>query len=573
MNNKHKIFGIHLKKRKIALLFFLYEAIFLIISNATETNKDRFSAEDLIKFLRSRQHLKTQAAIENYDNTKCGFWLNAEIVKNWNKFTELQKAEISYLMQPPSMQCTTSVGHFRIMYDTVGENMPSLLDESNAPIPGTSRAYVDSVGRIFNYVWEVLIEQMEFEKPPIKDSLYEVYIENIYEFGVTMFDDPPINNSEPYRYYSYIIIDNDFCEKRTKGMAGLKVTAAHEFHHAIQLGYGFWPNDIYANELTSTWIEDVVYTDVNDYYYELPKYFFSYITYSSYITGGFWAGRPFYFYDPQMAGYERCIWAHFLSKKYGQNIMRKIWEKMQTKPFLESTDDILHQYNTNLAAAFGEFTYWNYFTADRANPDKYYPEGEHYPRFRPLQQTNLSSNSITMNANVYELSSTMYECAIGIDTISIIVANIDVRAGINREFSERNLQITISTSNIEPPYTQLANGARVKISVSDNIENWHYFIPEISKHRDASPNPCILSKSNQLQLPIEDDIAKIAEVYFYAPSLELAYFGTFNVAYEYGTRFISVPTAVIKEKLASGIYIVVAKTFRKNYKWKVAIIK
>jgi len=78
----------------------------------------------------------------------------------------------------------------------------------------------------------------------------------------------------PERWTSDIDIDNDFIGSKynAKGIQALRVTAAHEFHHAIQYGYGWW-GERYPYELTSTWMEDVVYTDVNDYYQYLPDYF------------------------------------------------------------------------------------------------------------------------------------------------------------------------------------------------------------------------------------------------------------------------------------------------------------
>jgi len=48
---------------------------------------------------------------------------------------------------------------------------------------------------------------------------------------------------------------------------------------------------------------------------------------------------------------------------------------MSTQPFLESTDAALVNIGSNLPTAFSEFTYWNYYTADRADTVKYYPKG------------------------------------------------------------------------------------------------------------------------------------------------------------------------------------------------------
>ena len=94
--------------------------------------------------------------------------------------------------------------------------------------------------------------------------------------------------------------------------------------------YGFWEDDIFAHELTSTWMEDVVYTDVNDYYQYFTDYFGD-----SNRSSGFWQGLSFN--SNFTNGYERCVFAHCIAKIYGVDIMRDIWTEMRTQPFLEST--------------------------------------------------------------------------------------------------------------------------------------------------------------------------------------------------------------------------------------------
>ena len=75
-------------------------------------------------------------------------------------------------------------------------------------------------------------------------------------------------------------MDNDYQEGYyfVNDLDALRVTAAHEFNHAIQLSYGVhWddqnPIDLYFIEMTSTWVEDVVYNDINRYLEYLPILF------------------------------------------------------------------------------------------------------------------------------------------------------------------------------------------------------------------------------------------------------------------------------------------------------------
>lgn len=71
-------------------------------------------------------------------------------------------------------------------------------------------------------------------------------------------------------------IDNSYYESSyyTRGINALKVTLAHEFGHAVQLlSYGLWDEDIWFYEMTSIWLEEAVFDDVNDYYAYIPRFF------------------------------------------------------------------------------------------------------------------------------------------------------------------------------------------------------------------------------------------------------------------------------------------------------------
>ena len=67
---------------------------------------------------------------------------------------------------------------------------------------------------------------------------------------------------------SYLEIDNNFTDpgyKQTRGLDALRVTIAHEFHHAIQFGYYAKFDGSWWQESTSTWMEEVAYPHIDDY--------------------------------------------------------------------------------------------------------------------------------------------------------------------------------------------------------------------------------------------------------------------------------------------------------------------
>jgi hypothetical protein len=480
------------------------------------------------------------------------------------------------------MQSDTIAGHFHIFYNTTGSNEPALLDDNNQRIPGTAKAYIQYVAQIFNHVWDVEVDSMRYTAPPFESgqSYYNIFVTNVTgEYGSTTPIMPQINESEyPPRYTSYITMDNDYSAFATFGLNGLEVTAAHEFHHAIQMGsYGLFDVDKYryVHELTSTWMEDVVYTDVNDYYNYLPDYF-----------GRFGDGRSLNS-NPGVGGYERCVWALFMAKHFGTSVMRTVWEAMRNSPyqadvdvFLESNAAVLANMDTTLQTAFSTFTKWNYFTWDRADTVHYYPEGNHYPRFHPLQKIAFYNNTkSTTSGTVEPLSSSMYEFDLQQDTITAIIANVDMNNALMRNTTLQKIDVTLSSQSLPQPSIELANGLKAKIAV-DNLSLWRPIfmqeaIPIQSLHYDASPNPFRLAEAQNLYLPINEDNASIVDVYIYNSNFDLAYSGQLRSSFydSGGTYVIKVPASAIKSKLSSGIYFIIAKTVKSNYKWKIAVIR
>jgi uncharacterized protein YegP (UPF0339 family) len=546
-------------------------------------SSQQLSTEQLLQYFRSLKNPSQQRVLSNeFTNGKCGFGINAALHSQWSNFTGLQKMEIKKLIIIPQYQKDRFIGKFHIYYDTTGANEPALLDASNHRISNTAEEYVDSVGRIFNDVYKVEIGLLGYAAPPFEsgETYYRIFISNMSNYssgtyGSTNWDESlsPLNTdgSAP-RYPCFIELHNDFIEFYTKGMNAVKVTAAHEFHHMIQIGsYGFRSDDLFFYEITSTWMEDVVYTYVNDYY----NYLYNYFNYFS---------RGISFNAPDHGGYERCIWAHYLAKRFGPSIMLNVWDGMKTLPFLESTNTALVNRGSNLQTAFSEFTYWNYFTADRADTVRYYPEGNHYPRFQPLQQKSYQNMPDSIGGYIYPLSSSMYEFDLLSDTITAMISNVEVDAAEQKDDLTRRIDIVFSLSVPSVPYQEFSSGLMAKVIVTDTSLWRSSFSQGIRRDTvitplrfavssNASPNPFRLMDSQKLLLPIQDTIAKTADVYFYSSSLNLAYSKLLPVSIAGSNHVIAVLSSELKSNLSSGIYFVIAKTKNNEYRWKVAVIR
>jgi len=566
-------------------IIILFLAAFNRIQAQVLHSSQQLSAEQLLQYCRSLENPTERSVLSNkITNGKCGFGISAALHSQWNNFTGIQKKEIKMLIMMPLFQKDRIIGKFQIFYDTTGANEPALLDALNNRISNTAEEYVDSLGRIFNDVYQIEIGLLGYDAPPFESGKthYRIFITDMSNYasgtyGCTDWDhDIPPLNSDGYapRYPCFIEMHNDFSGFYTKGMNALKVTAAHEFHHVIQIGsYGFRSDNIFFHEITSTWMEDAVYTDVNDYLNYLRDYF-----------DFFSNGISFNYYDFYHGGYERCIWAHFLAKRFDRDIIRDVWDGIKTLTFLESMNTALVNRESDLKTAFSEFTYWNYFTADRADTVKYFPEGNRYPRFQPLQQKTFLSIADSVGGDVFPLSSSMYEFDFPFDTITAIISNVEVDAAEHKNGFTRRIDVVCSSNIPSIPYQEFSNGLMAKVVV-DDTSLWRFSFsqgirrdtvinpPRFAVSSNASPNPLKLSDSKQLLLPIQDNTIKIADVYFYSSSLSLAYSKSIPVSIAGPNRVIAVPSSELRSRLSSGIYFVIVKTKNNEYRWKVAVIR
>jgi len=521
---------------------------------------------------------------------KCGTPLIALARERWNDLSPQARFEISSVLVRPSLEKSrpSPSGKLRIHYDTsaTSGNTPALLNASGQRIPNSFEAYVDSVSSIFDYCWQYEVDSLGYLPPPADsvsgaaalggDSKYDVYVMQFNDgtFGQTQyFNEILLSPSPNEKYTSYIEIENDFQGYRTSGINGLKVTAAHELHHAIQIGkYGIWSNnDLYFNELTSSWMEDVVFTSINDYYFDVKRYFQNY-------RDGLNRSFPFTKFDPSFAGYERSIWAHFLTKRFGRNVMRAIWEKEQSQPLFQGMRSALESYGTNLEAEYALFTYWNFFTADRADTVRFYPEGKSYPRLVRNAAVTFSGSTAVMSNGAFPFSAQMYEVVYGSDTVNAFVVNTDADAVLRGDNAVRNLEVRVSLTGAGPHQT-LANGLSFSLLV-DQLQQWRpFFLSSASKddiatvQKEASPNPLRLSDNQTLVLPVDEPVASEAEVLIVGSSLDLAFSDRLAVTELYGKTVIAIPTQNLRSKIASGVYVVLARVGEREYRWKVAVIR
>lgn len=180
--------------------------------------------------------------------------------------------------------------HFRIHYALSGPNAVDTTDINRNGIPD----YVDACAESFEYAYTIQVDSMGFPPPPNNGENgadpYDVYIidfasQGFYGLTTSVLSLPGSNNEHTYSL-TYIEIDNNYSinDRRgngaqsfnTFGLDALKITAAHEFQHAIHLanyGINFQQNDVSLYEMFCTWIEAYHYPEIKDYHFYVKDYF------------------------------------------------------------------------------------------------------------------------------------------------------------------------------------------------------------------------------------------------------------------------------------------------------------
>ena len=508
---------------------------------------------------------------------------------HWNELSAQARNSIQKVLSRPTKQKDrlSRTGRFRIHYDTTGSDSPSMITNGSNPqkIPNSVEQYIDSVAADFDAAWALEVNALGFLPPPSDGTQgggpeYDVYVSELGTdlFGQTLWSDPGdlIASGTRRTFSTYIEIDNDFLGMRTPGMDGLRITCAHEFHHAIQIGnYGFWSNmpnyDFYFYELTAVWMEHMAYGSIHDYYYDLPNYFERFRNSQN---------QPYSFttYMSGYQGYERSIWAQYLSKRFGTDIMRQIWIGVIADPILVSIGKVLQGFGTTLESEFSQFSYWNYFTAERAQTGKYYDNAADWPRFLPNVSSTFGGLSSSVSSAGLPLSTQFCQFAVPGDTVTAILVNVDATGAVSPSASATAYQLQLSSSNASTPYQKVTGGLSLSFVPADKSLWRTLYLQSSTKSiagaaSDPFPNPLRVSQDAKLGLPLGGSTEKKAVVYFLNAALELVLSREYNVTESFGLPVLFVPSSDLRNGVPSGVYFVKVMCGDKEFQWKVAILQ
>ncbi len=287
---------------------------------------------------------------------------------------------------------TRQGGDFKLHYTVVGPDSVATLDQNQNGTPD----FVEDVALAFENSLAVATGQLNYQLPPGDNGIdgpeYDVYVHNLGRgiYGYTVPEDN-ITGTLADDKTSYIQIDNDFdVGFFTKGLAGAQVTAAHELLHAIQFGYrdAKFLNEYFYYELCSSWIEDVIYDEINDYYASVPGYLKR-------------TDNPINQYDPRTSfNYGAAIWNHFLVERFNDvDVVRQSWVRMLAGDFVvDAIVASIENMGVNFEDAFAEFALWNYFTGNRADAASYYEEGQHFAQLPFVVNAIINSDTTVVDS-------------------------------------------------------------------------------------------------------------------------------------------------------------------------------
>lgn len=447
-------------------------------------------------------------------------------------------------------------GYFRIHYDTTGYNKPAYN--------------VNDFAKEADFIFEYYHNTLKYNIPPRDDNeggdnKYDIYIKYISDWGVT-WAEKQVGNE---KYTSYMEIDNDFSDKRTKGFDAAKITIAHEYHHAIQMGNYIFSDDVFMHELTSTTMEDVVYDEVNDYYFEVGYYFNK-------------TNKKLTSND----GYNLTVLGIFLIEKFGIVIIKDIWELMPSNNGITSIKKAVEKKGTSFSDFFAEFGVWCFFTNERTIEGKYFKDAIHYPLVKPLETINLivltekmvNLEPVSLNYICFKNTSNNYELTTlftNSDSDSIKIKNTTkTRVDYSANLDEINNSIYFD------------NGFYFKnISINPNYIKNNYFLnddkgyllferPNYANTTYPYPQPFSYKKETNIIFPFDYTHNEKVEFKIYNSAMELVYSTEATPIKTEAKKAIIYWNAMnnSNSKLATGIYFYVIKSKNDVFKGKIAVI-
>lgn len=411
--------------------------------------------------------------------------------------------EIEEMIMPSAPSSTQQYlspsGNFLIHYETSGNSAVPPDDENNSGVPD----YVELTAFAADSSYRYQVEQLGFTDFRLEDP-YEIYFANFGFYGTT-------NQSGNT---TFIRIHHNFngfppnTHPDGHQTGALFVTVAHEIKHAIQYAANQWRGDAGSfgwSEMDATLMEEIVHTDVNDYY--------------NYIKSGFDSVQPnnnSIFGNPQNAtpgAYWHITWMLYFAEQYGMDFWVDVWNHVEDDHFIQFLDPIeteLEVRNSTLSDAHLMNHMWHLSGGEYALPGFGFSDRDNYPNPRFREEFDEVPGQIGVQQNLFSFASHYYKITPPVNSSNFAV--------IELEFDEPVLGVGIIAEFTNGTTDQINFLTPPNATFSEIVTNWRWDILNnlrvavVNVSRDQDVQYRIFAESRDSVAIEQDQIARQFEL-------------------------------------------------------------
>ena len=442
---------------------------------------------------------------------RCGFGHSDNV-----KHASLLRAGIASTNPRPQLPFYVDApsGRFRVHFSRSGSDAVPSADADGSGLED----YVEETLRALDSAFTVEVTELGFAPPPSDldsggSAALDVYLRDLaFEretglYGVTRLESIVPRPNAWDLYTTFIEIDNDFSPtdrnaydsvvyKGATGIDALRVTCAHELHHAVQVGtYGFTGVEFMVYEMTSTWMEQRVYPEVYDWHLH---------------TSALLRQPSLYAFSREdaFAGYA-WGWFGWVLHEYSDTLLRHTWTRIATgeRPYVALTS-ACRDAGTSLSALFCQALPSFYRTGSRGQNNRHLAGADVLPEVRLSIDERAQPPSLSVGNAVAGFGIDAIRCFVpGINgapvSTTLIVSNPDEAALTQRQRTDLryNVLFTSSPATDDPLIGGSSWGVRIAPldRVCFYLDGQRTVVPS-----GPYPQPFIAGSHDALRFPISD---------------------------------------------------------------------
>lgn len=225
--------------------------------------------------------------------------------------------------------------------------------------------------QVLDTTWRRTVDRRSYPAPARDgqaggDSRFDVYLADVSAIGFYGYCVPEqLVPGRPRRARAYCVLDNDMRGYSMPPLPSLRVTAAHEFFHAVQFNMDA-REDMWFMEASATWMEEQVFDGINDN--------------RQFLDAG-QLGRPHVpldTYSEDLEMYGNWIFLQYVAQRFGPDAVRRIWSRLSAGPGRPNQWSLrgVESYLSSRGVSWAPF--YSRFVRANLTPRRSYQEGRAY---------------------------------------------------------------------------------------------------------------------------------------------------------------------------------------------------